>query len=431
MNNRRSFFKKVLGASSLLSLQGLSQTVQAESLKDAVHNLHQLDVSKAMQSEDLWMQVRAAYTVSKGAINFNNGGVSPQPTLVLDAEKKYLEVINEMPSKQLWRVFLRNRTLLKRKLSKLAGCDPEELAIVQNTTEGINTIMLGQDWKAGDEVILSKQDYSTAKVGWEQLARRRKVKLVWASLPSPVEDDEVIIDAYTKLITPRTKFMHITQMINWTGQVIPVEVITKLCTVARAKGIFTLVDGAHSFAHLDFKVSDLQCDAFATSLHKWLCAPLGTGALYVRKESIGKVWSMYPSFEDEKDKINKFEHTGTISLAKEEATHTAIDFHNNLTTALKEMRLRYLKNYWVDQLKDNERVIWHTSFDDRYSGGMVLFDIKDGSYNSLSLTLRSKFNIHHTKSLVEGAQGIRISPNIYTSLEELDYLVEILMNELK
>lgn len=250
-------------------------------------------------------------------------------------------------------------------------------------------------------------------------------------LPSPIEDDEAIVQAYTGVITPRTKFMHITQMMNWTGQVFPVEVIARICTRAREKGVFTLVDGAHAFAHLDFKIRDLKCDAFATSLHKWLCAPLGTGALYIRKDRIRDIWSVYPSFPKEKDKMHKFEHAGTISLAKEEAVHTAIDFHNNLTTALKEMRLKYLKKYWTDQLKDNDRIQWYTSFNPRYSGALTLFEIKGMDYIDVSAILNKDYNIHHTTSKVSGAQGVRISPNIYTATNELDYLVEAINKILK
>jgi selenocysteine lyase/cysteine desulfurase len=424
MNNRRSFFRKMLGMSTFFSLQALSQQAVAEDVVDSINTLHQLDLGQAVQNEDLWKRVQAAYSVSKSYINLNNGGVSPQPTIVQNSEKKYLEMINDLPSMYLSRVFPRNRSVLRAKLAKIGGCLPEEIAIMQNTTEAINTVVLGIDWKAGDEVVLSRQDYSTVKVGWEQLARRKKIKLVWVNLPSPIEDNDQIVEAYIAKFTQKTKFVNLTQIINWTGQILPVAAIARVCEKAREKNIFSHVDGAHSFAHINFKISELKCDAYSTSLHKWLSAPIGTGLLYVRKEQIPNIWSLFPSSEDQTNIIQKFEHKGTISLAREEATHTAIEFYNHIGIELKEARLRYLKNYWANQLKDNERIKFYTSFKDEYAGAIALFDINGGNYKLVSRALRDKYRIHHTNSVVEGAQGIRISPNVYTTIDDLDRLVE-------
>lgn len=431
MKNRRIFLKKMLGIGGALSLQSISNQAIAEDLADAIFALHQLDTLQAVENEDLWKRVQAAFSVSKSFINLNNGGVSPQPTIVQEAEKKYLELTNEIPSNYIWRVMPQNRPVLKAKLAKIGGCATEELAMMQNTTEAINTILLGLDWNEGDEVVLSKQDYSTVKVGWEMLARRKKIKLVWVNLPSPIESIDEIVNTYVSSFNKKTKLVNITQIINWTGQILPVEAISKICEKARAQNIFSLIDGAHSFAHIDFKIKDLNCDAYAASLHKWLCAPIGTGILYVRQEQISKIWSMFPSPPEHEDKIEKFEHKGTISAAREEATHTAIEFHNQIGITLKEARLRYLKNYWTTQFKDHERIQFYTSFDDRFSGAIALFDIKNGDYKDFSSVLENKFRIHHTNSETEGAHGIRISPNIYTTLEDLDRLVEAMNFYLK
>lgn len=421
----------MLGASTFFSLQGFSNQAIAEDVSDGIRQLHQADFATAVHSEDLWKRVQAAYTVSKSYLNLNNGGVSPQPKVVLDAEKKYLEQINEIPSLYLWRNFIHNRDILRQQLADLGGCNEEEIAIVQNTTEGLNNIMLGVDWEIGDEVILSKQDYSTAKVGWEQLARRKKIKLVWVDLPSPIEDDEAIVEAYCSKFTKRTKLIFLTQIINWTGQILPVDAMAKICTNAREKGVFSLVDGAHSFAHIDFKIPDLKCDAYATSLHKWLSAPLGMGLLYMRQSVIEKIWPMFPSPEEEINNIRKFEHRGTLSLAKDEATFTAIEFHNRIGIELKEARLRYLKNYWSNLLKDYDRVKFYTSFEDRYAGAIALFDIDGLDYSVLSKQLSTKFRIHQTISIVDGAQGVRISPNLYTLPNDLDRLVEAVIALMK
>lgn len=424
MNNRRSFFKQMIGVGALGSFSMLSETIAAEELIETIDHLQNLSIEDAMQSEDFWKRIQLAYAVSKSYLNLNNGGVSPQPTIVLSAQKKYLEQINEMPSRYLARELPRNRFILREKLARLGGCLPEEIALMQNTTEAMNTVMLGMDWRAGDEVIVSKQDYSTVKLGWEQLAKRHRIKLVWVNLPAPIEDDEAILEIYLSKITPKTKFINLTQIINWTGQIIPVSVIAKICAQAREKGIFTLVDGAHSLAHIDFKISDLQCDAYASSLHKWLSAPIGTGMLYVRKDKIASVWSMYPCDFSQESMIEKFEHKGTISLAREEATHTAIQFHQQIGIQLKEARLRHLKNYWAKELEKHQNIHFYTSFKDKYAGGIALFGVKEGDISRISLQLEGKYRIHHTRTSLEGVEGIRISPNIYTSLQDLDRFLE-------
>lgn len=431
MNNRRSFFKQMIGAGAFGSFSMFSNTLAAEELIETIDHLKSLPIKEAIESEDSWKRIQEAYSGSQSYLNLNNGGVSPQPTTVLNAQKKYLEQINEMPSRYLARELPKNRFVLREKLAKLGGCLPQEIALMQNTTEGMNTVMLGIDWKAGDEVIVSKQDYSTVKVGWELLAKRHKIKLVWVNLPAPIENDEAILDLYLSKITPKTRFINLTQVINWTGQIIPVSVLAKICTEARKKDIFTLVDGAHSLAHLDFKISELQCDAFASSLHKWLCAPIGTGMLYMRQDKIASVWSMYPSDFGQESMIEKFEHKGTISLAREEATHTAIQFHQHIGIKLKEARLRYLKNYWAKELQAYENVQIHTSFKDKYAGGIALFGTTGRDINLVSAKLERKYRIHHTKTNLEGVNGIRISPNVYTSLDDLDRFLEVMNTLLK
>ncbi len=426
MTTRRKFFRRLMGATTLFSLSALSQHAYAEELSDTFLQMKNMNLNQAVQDEDMWKKIQAAYAVSKSTINLNNGGVSPQPTIVLDAQKKYLQLINELPSKFLLRTFPKKRLYLRAKLAKLSGCLSEEIAIVQNTTEALNIVMMGFDWKEGDEVVLSKQDYSAAKVGWEQLAKRHKIKLIYVSLPSPVEDDEKIAQAYISKFTEKTRLVHLTQIINWTGQVIPVEPIARICELARTKNIFSLVDGAHSFGQINFKIPDLKCDAYATSLHKWLSAPIGTGMLYMKEDKIIEIWPMYPSEERNKYKIEKFENKGTISLAKQEAIHSAIEFYYNIGAQLKEARLRYLKNYWANQLKNNERIKFYTSFNDRYACAIALFDLIGSDYKDMSLKLEKKFMIHHTVSKVEGAQGIRISPNVYTKISDLDRLLDAL-----
>ncbi len=428
MQKRRHFIKNLLGASAALAMPC---RVTAAEHYESIAALQQLPIGQAVEQEDLWERVREAYLVSRGLLNLNNGGVSPQPELVRAAEEKYQTIVNDLPSLQLARVLPRNRPLLKQKLARLAGCAADEIALMQNTTEGLQTVMMGIDWKAGDEVVLSKHDYSTVKIGWQQLAQRYGIRLKWITLPAPIEDDAAIVQLYTEQFTERTRLVHLTQVVSWTGQVLPVEALAQITQAARTKGIFSLVDGAHSFAQLDFRIADLYCDAYATSLHKWLGAPIGTGFLYVRRAQIPQLWSLLPSSAADREFIHKFEHKGTVQLAREEATHYAIDFHQHIGTAVKEARLRYLKNYWAGALNEDARIHFYTSFKERYAGALALFDLPKGDYKELSGILSRDYRIHHTNSVAEGIQGVRIAPNIYTSLQDLDRLVEAVRNYLR
>ena len=396
----------------------------AESIQDAVASLHKLPIQEAIAEDDLWRMVQQAYTISPSLINLNNGGVSPQPKVVQDTEVRKLQAANEIPSYYLWRVLIKDVEVVRERLARLAGCAAENIAINRNTTEGIQTILLGQDWKEGDEIVVTKQDYSTVKVGWELLERRYKVKIIWLDLPSPLEDEVQYVKLFTNAFSPKTKLVFLTHVINWTGQVIPVSAIRKVCEEAQKKGIFSLVDGAHSFAQFDFKIPDLGCDAFATSLHKWLCAPFGTGMLYVRESALPLIWPLFPASVEEDNDIRKFEHLGTRSLGQISAIGQAIDFHEMIGIQLKEARLRYLKDYWVKPLKNKDRLIFHSSHKPKFSSVLTLFEIEGLEPIEVERVLYSKFHIHVTNSEVGNIKGTRVSPNVYTRLSDLDRLTE-------
>lgn len=424
MNPRRKFIKRIAALAAATTVGGWAQRLEAFPIQDSLKTLDATTIPTAVQNEELWKYIQQGYTTSSNLINLNNGGVSPQPKAVQEAETRYLSYANEAPSYYMWRVLKKEVEIVRTRLAKLAGCSEEEICINQNTTEGMQTIVSGIDWQPGDEVIVTKQDYSTVSVGWKWLERRYKVKIVWLDLALPFENPSDYIDQFIKAMTAKTRLINITQIINWTGQVVPVKAIRKICEVARARGIFSLVDGAHAFAQLDFKVPDLGCDAFATSLHKWLCAPFGTGMLYIRKAMIHKIWSLMPSEEEQKQDIRKFEHQGTLSIGKLIAIGDAIDFHQLMGIQLKEARLRYLKNYWAKALKDEERIIFHTSLKKNYSCAIALIEINGLEPRVLEQVLFNKFRIHTVTITRDNFQGTRISPNVYTKTEHLDRLLE-------
>lgn len=280
MHSRRDFVKS-LGAGTL-ALSSFSPSLWAHDLHTHAAKYADTDVQN---NEDYWRFIQQAYTVNPNIINLNNGGVSPQPKVVQDALERYNRISNEGPSYYMWRILDQGREPLREKLALLAGCDADEIAINRNATEALNTVVYGIDLKPGDEVVLSRQDYPNMIQAWKQRELRDKIKLVWLNFDFPIEDEQFIADQFINAFNNKTKVVHITHMINWVGQIMPVSLIAK---AARARGIKVLVDGAHSFGLLDFKIPDLHCDYFGSSLHKFLSAPFGSGILYIKKDNIKK-----------------------------------------------------------------------------------------------------------------------------------------------
>jgi selenocysteine lyase/cysteine desulfurase len=275
--------------------------------------------------------------------------------------------------------------------------------------------------KAGDEVVLSKYDYPNMMNAWKQRATRDGIVLKWVDLQLPEEDEDTIVAKFKAAITSRTKLVHITHILNWTGQILPAK---KIAAVAHQAGAEVLLDASHSFVHIDYKLSDLDVDYAAASLHKWLCAPFGTGIMYIRKEKIAKVWPAFSAPLPEADNIGKFECIGTRSFAAEMAAAAALDFHENIGMNRKTERLRFLKNYWCNAIKDLPKVKLYTSLRDEFSAGIATFGIAGKDAGEIENYLLKQYNIHTSVVKHEALNGVRVSPHVYTSTAELDLLIK-------
>lgn len=393
----------------------------AEDLSDALHSLNRLSAFEAATDEDLWARIAQAYTVSSSIINLNNGGVSPQPKVVQDAVDRYYRYSNEAPTWYMWGILDRGREPLRRKLADLAGTSNEEVAVNRNTTEALGTVTYGLTLSKGDEVIMTKQDYPNMIQAWKQKELRDGIRIKWLNLELPIEHDDTIVKAFTDATTSRTRIWHITHMINWTGQILPVK---KLCDEARKRNIISIVDGAHTFAQMDFRIPDFNPDYFGTSLHKWLCAPFGSGMLYVKKENIAGLWPLFPNDKPQSADIRKFETIGTRSFATEQAIGQAIDFHNAIGSKRKEERLRYLKNYWCEKLKQHPRVKLNVSLRPEYACALGNFSIEGIEPETISSRLMLEHQIIANAIKWENISGVRVTPHVYTSLKDLDRFVE-------
>ena len=421
MTTRRSFFKKSIGVASALSLTPLISSALAEDVSDALVSLNKLSPFEAMNDEDLWARMAQAYTVSPTILNLNNGGVSPQPKVVQDAVDRYYHLSNEAPSYYMWQILDKGREPLRRKLADLAGVSPDELAINRNTTEALGTFTWGIDMKRGDEIVMTKQDYPNMIHAWKQRELREGVKINWINLNLPIDNDEVVIKAYVDATTSKTKIWHITHLITWTGQILPAA---KLCAEARKRGIISIVDAAHSFAHIDYKISDFNCDYFGTSLHKWLCAPFGTGMMYIRKEQIEKTWPLFPTDKPQSTDIRKFEALGTRSFAPEQAIGQAIDFHNAIGSKRKQERLHYLKKYWCDAVTKNPRAKLHISLNPQYSCALGTFSIDGLDVGDIASKLMNDYQIHVVSIKWENVNAVRVTPHVYTTTKDLDRFID-------
>lgn len=419
--NRRKFLWQLGQLTGSTALGSLAWHKTAASLECALRNKALKTPEEIAVDEVFWQEIRQAYTVSPTLINLNNGGVSPQPRVVQEAVEFYNRLSNETPTYYMWRVLDRYREALRRNLAQFAGCSSQEIAINRNASEALETIIFGLRLQRGDEVIISRQAYPTVMHAWKQRALRDGIVIRWLNFELPIEDEAQIIDAYQQAFTDKTKIVHLTHIINWTGQIMPVK---KIAQKAHEKGIEILVDGAHSFAHLDYRIPDLECDYYGTSLHKWLCAPFGTGMLYVKKEKIGNLFPLLASEDPESKDIRKFENLGTRAFATEYAIGHALQFHEMIGTRRKQARLQYLKNYWMERIKDFPGVKLHTSLDPHFACGIGLFSIEGRKKEKIKMQLEKEHGIHVVSINWENIQGVRVTPNVYTLTRELDTFIE-------
>lgn len=420
---RRRFLKKAVGLGGLLATAPFFETVQGRSLLRAFNEQESRSIEDSVADETFWYQIKQAYTVSPAILNLNNGGVSPQPRVVQEAVERYNRLSNETPSYYMWRILDQGREPVREKLAELAGCSPEEIALDRNSSEALETIIFGLRLRAGDEVVLTKQDYPNMINAWKQREHRDGVVLKWLNFEFPIEDKQQIVDTFVNAFTGKTKVVHLTHMINWMGQILPVREIAR---EARSRGIEVLVDAAHTFAHLDYKIPDLECDYFGTSLHKWLCAPFGSGMLYVRKEKIRNLYPLFGSPDPESEDIRKFEHLGTRSFAIEQAIGQAIDFHHMIGSERKQKRLQYLKNYWAERAHTLPGLKVETSLHPEFGCAIALLAPKDKDPTDLGNYLFREHKIHTTTIKWENINGVRVTPNVYTTTRDLDRLVRAL-----
>jgi selenocysteine lyase/cysteine desulfurase len=425
---RRSFLGSTLGLTPAAFTAAFQSNAVLQA-KSAVASVNDRPADTVARDEDFWFNIRHAFTVDRNMINLNNGGVSPAPKIVMDTEIRYLEMENLNPSYYMWNVLDPGIETVRRRLAETFGCDTEECAITRNASEALENVQMGMSLKAGDEVVTTNQDYGRMITTWQQRERRDGIVLKQVTFQVPPPSMEYLKNQIEAAITPRTKVIHICHITNRTGQIFPVKAI---CQMARARGIETIVDGAHAFAQFPFKQADLDCDYYGTSLHKWVLAPIGTGMLYVRKSKIASIYPLMAAPDSMKDNIRKFEEIGTHPASQRNAVTEALDFHDSIGPQRKAERFRYLRRRWSNELRELPGVKILNSEDPEQSCAIGFISIAGMDSHKLAEYLWTKHRIWTVAITTPGEyDGLRITPNVYTTLEEIDTFTKVMTKVIK
>jgi len=421
--HRRNLFRLAAGTTLVAFQNNAIERVAA-----ATRAISGKSPEETASDEDYWAEIRNAFTVDRNVINLNNGYASPAPKVVQDSVRRLLEYSDMGPVHTMVHVLYRQVEMVRRRLAETAGCDPEEMAITRNASESLENAQYGIDLKPGDEVLTTNQDYPRMLTTFRQRERREGIVLKTISFPVPPPSMDYLVQRFENAVTPKTKLILVCHITNRTGQIFPIK---RICAMAHARGIPVIVDGAHAFNHFPFKISDLDCDYYGTSLHKWTCAPIGSGFLYVRKSRIASTWSLMASADTQVNDIRKFEEIGTHPAANFNAISDALLFNENIGIHRKAARLRYLRDRWAHRLAQNPKCKTLHSEDPDQSCGIGFLSFNGVDPAKMYSALWEKHGILTAHVPHEEYNGLRITPHIYSTVRDIDFFAEMVEKEAK
>lgn len=413
--DKRSFIKNI-------TLAGIGSPIAGSSISSWINSMSNTPAAELAADESFWEGIRAHYLLKPDYINLENGYYNILPKEILEAYIQHIRDINYQGSYYMRTVQFDNKKAMAAKVAAIVGCTTDELILTRNTTESLDMIIGGFPWETGDEAIFAEQDYGAMIEMFKQVAQRQGIINKILSVPNHPSSDDEIVNMYANAITPKTRLIMISHMINITGQIMPVK---KICDMAHSKGVEVMVDGAHAIAHIQYNIPDLNCDYYGASLHKWLCVPLGLGILYVRKEKITRIWPLLAEGQNIST-INRLNHLGTHPVHTDLAITNAVDFYNKLGPAKKEARLRYLQQYWTSRVRGVGRIQVNTPADNARACAIANVGIEGMKPAALAETLLKKYKIYTVAIDGANVHGCRITPNIFTSTKELDVFVAAL-----
>lgn len=401
---------------------GLSSLVSFDSLGNWLTKYEHHSAESLAREDDFWLGLRSGYRLKPDYINLENGYYCFVPTETLEKYIEHILEVNYQGSYYMRTVQTENKKKVIARLADVAGCLPEEMALTRNTTESLDTVINGITWRPGDEAVMAEQDYGSIVNMFKLMEKRYGIVNRILSVPNHPASDDEIVSLYRDAITPKTRLLLVSHMVNITGQILPIK---KICDMAHARQVEVLVDGAHTFGHLQFKIPDLGCDYYGASLHKWLSVPLGSGILYVRQGKAPGLWSLMADWQM-KDDITHLAHTGTHPVATDLTVLDAIEFYQKIGPERKEARLRYLQNYWTSRVQKIKGVVLNTPTDPARACGIANVGIAGMKPGDMAKTLLEKYKIWTVAIDGQGVHGCRITPNVYTTTQELDTFVRAL-----
>jgi selenocysteine lyase/cysteine desulfurase len=411
--NKRQFIKDIV-LTSIATPLGIAG--MAKSFEQKAH----LPATLLAKDEDFWTGIRNQYLLKPDYINLENGYYNFLPQPILNKFIEHIKEVNYQGSYYMRTVQFDNKKNIAARLAGIAGCQAEELVITRNTTESLDLVIGGFDWKAGDEAIMAVQDYGAMLDMFDQIQNRYGVVNIKLSVPNHPKNDEEIVNLYASAITAKTKVLFVSHMINITGQVLPIR---KICDMAHAKGVQVIVDGAHAFAHIKFRIDELDCDYYAAALHKWLSTPLGAGLLYVKKNNIKNLWPLLADGEKDMNKINRLNHIGTHPVHTDLTINDCMDYYEMMGAERKEARMYFLQNYWTSKVRNLPRIIINTPADASRSCGIANVGIEGILPADLAKRLMTEHKVFTVAIDYANVRGCRITPNLYTTTQELDSFV--------
>ncbi|MEM9723531.1 MAG: aminotransferase class V-fold PLP-dependent enzyme [Bacteroidota bacterium] len=417
--DKRNFLKT-------LSLGALGAPMYTTAFGKALESLHDVSAEDLATDSGFWEKVRQDYKLKPDYINLESGYYNIIPTPTLDKLMEHIQMVNYEGSYYMRTVQWDNKKRMTKKLAEVAGCSSKNVIITRNTTESLDMVIKGMDWQEGDEAVYAIQDYGAMKRMFEQVSQRFGIKTNVISIPNHPSSDDEIVQLYENAITPKTKLLMVCHMINITGHILPIK---KICQMAHQRGVQVMVDGAHCIGHFQFKIEELGCDYYGSSLHKWLSVPLGTGMLYVKDEHIDTLWPIFAEGKRESGDISRLNHTGTIPVYHDLTIENAIDYYKILGGERKEARMRYLQQYWTSKVRDHENIMVNTPVESHRACGIANVGIKNMKPKKLSKRLLDEYKIWTVAIDYANIQGCRITPNVFTRTSELDVFVDAL-NEL-
>jgi len=421
--DRRNFFHMAAGTALVAFQNGAVERAAA-----ATRSVGDKTPQEVASDEDYWAEIRTAYSIDRNIINLNNGYCSPSPRVVQDAMRRYLEYSDMGPYHTMVATLEKQVETVRRRIAQAAGCDTEEIAITRNSSEALENAQYGVDLQRGDEVLTTNQYYPRMLTTFRQRECREGIVLKTISFPVPPPSMDDLYQRFERAVTPKTKLILVCHITNRTGQIFPIK---RICDMAHSRNIPVIVDGAHAFSQFPYKISDLDCDYYGVSLHKWCCAPVGTGFLYVRKSRIAQTWSLMASGPQQANDIRKFEEIGTHPAANHDAISEALIFNENIGIDRKAARLRYLRDRWAHRLAQNPKCKILHSADPAQSCGIGFLAFNGADPQKIQQALWSKYNVLTAFMGHEEYSGLRITPHVYSTVRDIDYFADMVEHELK